>query len=167
MAKALWFLVTVLFAFVAAADRIAVDRQLADRVILDKSGRRLFLLHGAVIIAAYQVSLGGSPDGQKKREGDEKTPEGLYHLDWRNGKSSMFKSLHISYPDSYDRQQARLRSEDPGGMIMIHGQPNYFGWVAPVLQLFDWTDGCIAVSNAEMQEIWDMVPNNTPIEIKL
>jgi murein L,D-transpeptidase YafK len=166
MTRALWLLLITLFDSVAPAYRIAVDRQSVDRVVVDKSERRLLLLHGAQVVATYQVSLGRHPQGRKQREGDERTPEGLYTLDWRNGKSSMFKSLHVSYPGSYDRQQAQLRGDDPGGMIMIHGQPNYFGWVAPVLQLFDWTDGCIAVSNAEMQEIWDMVPNNTPIEIK-
>jgi murein L,D-transpeptidase YafK len=166
MTKAIWLLLVALLASISPADRISVDRQSIDRVVVDKSERRLLLLRGAQVIAAYQVSLGGDPRGHKRREGDEKTPEGFYTLDWRNGKSSMFRSLHVSYPDASDKQQAELRGDDPGGMIMIHGQPNYFGWAGPVLQLFDWTDGCIAVSNAEMQEIWDMVPNNTPIEIR-
>ena len=163
------FLTACVFAALAAflgADRIAADGNPVDRVIVDKSERRLVLMSGTQVVARYPVSLGASPVGDKQREGDERTPEGGYHLDWRNARSGYFRSIHVSYPDADDKADAARRSEDPGGLIMIHGQPNYFGWLAPVLQHFDWTNGCIAVTNAEMQEIWNLVPPNTPIDIR-
>ena len=107
-----------------------------------------------------------APSVDKRQEGDQKTPEGLYSLDWRNPGSGYYKSIHVSYPAPADVSAAAASGVDPGGMIMIHGQPNYFGWLAFLTQRFDWTNGCIAVTNAEMEEIWAMVPNNTPIEIK-
>jgi murein L,D-transpeptidase YafK len=147
------------------ADRIPADVFVANRVIVEKSERRMALLRDAHVLAVYRIALGGDALGQKRREGDQKTPEGFYRLDWRNDKSMAFKSIHISYPDAGQIALAKQHGYDPGGMIMIHGQPNHFGWLGSVTQLFDWTDGCIAVTNAEMQEIWDIVPNNTPIEI--
>lgn len=149
-----------------SATRIPVDLFKADRVVVEKFARRLVLLREGHVMAVYRVSLGGNASGQKRREGDQKTPEGVYRLDWRNGKSMAFKSIHISYPDADQVTLAEQQGYDPGGMIMIHGQPNYLGWAGPFMQLFDWTDGCVAVTNVEMQEIWDMVPNNTPIEIR-
>jgi murein L,D-transpeptidase YafK len=152
--------------FALAATRIPMDVFTADRVVVEKSTRRMALLHDGHVIAVYRVSLGGDALGPKQREGDQKTPEGSYRLDWRNDKSAAFKSIHISYPEADQVTSAQQHGYDSGGMIMIHGQPNYLGWASPVIQLFDWTDGCVAVTNVEMQEIWDMVPNNTPIEIR-
>lgn len=136
-----------------------------DLVLVDKSERRLELSAGGKTVRSYSIALGGSPIGHKRQEGDERTPEGRYLLDWRNARSGYFRSIHISYPNSKDEEFARSLGVKPGGMIMIHGQPNGYSWWGWVLQMLDWTDGCIAVDNAEMAEIWDMVPDGTPIEI--
>lgn len=158
-------------AFVAAALVVsgavpAVAADSADRVVVHKERRLLQLFQGGQVIREYTVALGGNPTGHKRQEGDQRTPEGLYSLDWRNPGSGYYKSIHVSYPAPVDVSAAAANGVDPGGMIMIHGQPNYFGWLAFLTQRFDWTNGCIAVTNAEMEEIWAMVPNNTPIEIK-
>jgi murein L,D-transpeptidase YafK len=158
-------------AFVAAALVVsgavpAVAADSADRVVVHKERRLLQLFQGGQVIREYTVALGGNPTGHKRQEGDQRTPEGLYSLDWRNPGSGYYKSIHVSYPAPADVSAAAANGVDPGGMIMIHGQPNYFGWLAFLTQHFDWTNGCIAVTNAEMEEIWAMVPNNTPIEIK-
>jgi lipoprotein-anchoring transpeptidase ErfK/SrfK len=137
----------------------------ADLVTVDKSERRMQLLRNGQIIASYAIALGDAPEGAKQKEGDERTPEGRYTIDWRNPKSNYFLSLHISYPDAADRARAKAAGVSPGGDIMIHGQPNGYDVAGAVLQKFDWTDGCIAVTNAEMQQIWDAVPDGTPIEI--
>jgi len=137
-----------------------------DSVVVHKERRLLQLLQGGSVLREYPISLGGAPVGHKGREGDQKTPEGHYRLDWRNASSGYYKSIHISYPEPADVKAAAAKGVDPGGMIMIHGQRNYFGWLADLTQMFDWTDGCIAVTNAQMDEIWDLVPENTPIEIK-
>lgn len=138
----------------------------ADRVVVHKERRLLQLFQGDQVIREYTVALGGNPIGHKRQEGDQRTPEGLYSIDWRNPGSGYYKSIHVSYPAPADVSAAAANGVDPGGMIMIYGQPNYFGWLAFLTQRFDWTNGCIAVTNAEMEEIWAMVPNNTPIEIK-
>ncbi|MDO5605213.1 MAG: L,D-transpeptidase family protein [Paracoccus sp. (in: a-proteobacteria)] len=137
----------------------------ADQVIVDKPARRLDLLREGAVIRSYTVSLGFQPQGHKTREGDGRTPEGDYVLDWRNPRSVAHLSLHISYPDATDRAAAAARGEAPGGAIMIHGLLNGWGWLAPLHHLRDWTDGCIAVTNAEMREIWSLVPDGTPIRI--
>lgn len=137
----------------------------ADAVRVEKKLRRIHLLQDGAIRASWPVALGGNPVGHKQQEGDRRTPEGRYVIDWRNPKSSYFLSLHISYPGKADKERARALGVEPGGMIMIHGQPNGTQYAASVLQSFDWTDGCIAVTNEAMQTIWDSVPNGTPIEI--
>jgi len=136
------------------------------RVVVDKSERRLSLLDGERVVATYPVSLGAAPAGHKLEEGDERTPEGLYTLDWRNERSIAFLSLHVSYPSASDQARARAEGVDPGGDIMIHGIVNGLGAVGRLHRLWDWTDGCIALTNAEMQQVWDAVPNGTPIEIR-
>lgn len=123
------------------------------------------LFVGGNVVRSYPVALGRNPVGHKLREGDARTPEGRYFLDWRNTRSGYYRAIHISYPDASDRAAAAARGEDPGGDIMIHGQRNGFGWFAPLLQMTDWTLGCIAVTNQHMAEIWDLVDNGTPIEI--
>jgi murein L,D-transpeptidase YafK len=151
-------------AFGGGASAFAVD--MVDSVVVHKERHLLQLLQGGNVLREYPISLGGDPVGHKGREGDQKTPEGRYLLDWRNASSGYYKSIHISYPEPADIKAAAAKGIDPGGMIMIHGQRNYFGWLADLTQMFDWTDGCIAVTNAQMDEIWDLVPDNTPIEIK-
>jgi murein L,D-transpeptidase YafK len=140
-------------------------RKKVDLVRVEKSQRQLQLVGGGQILRSYAIALGGDPVGHKHREGDERTPEGRYVLDWRNPNSVAHKSIHISYPNADDLAAARARGVDPGGFIMIHGQPNDFGWMAGLLQMVDWTDGCIAVTDSDMDEIWTMVADGTPIEI--
>lgn len=136
-----------------------------DLVRVEKSERRMDLLDGHRVVRSYAVALGANPVGHKQREGDERTPEGAYVLDWRNPASRFHRSIHISYPNAADRMDAEHRGENPGGDIMIHGQPNGWGWWGWLLQYFDWTNGCIAVTDAEMDEIWALVPDGTRIEI--
>lgn len=140
----------------AGADRTVT----ADAVIVNKSERTLQLLRDGAVIASFPVGLGFSPQGDKFQEGDGRTPEGVYVLDARNPQSHYYLSIHISYPDDADRAQAAARGVSPGGDIFIHGTP----WLDNVTGI-DWTDGCIAVSDADMDRIWAMVPDGTPITI--
>lgn len=117
------------------------------------------------IIKQYPVVFGGDPIGHKQQEGDQKTPEGNYILDYRKENSIAYKSLHVSYPNEADKEHARLKGVSPGGAIMIHGQLNGYGWLSLITQYFNWTDGCIAVTDAQMEEIWQRVKLNTPIKI--
>ncbi len=136
-----------------------------DLVRIDKSERRLELLSGEKVVRSYAMALGANPVGHKSSEGDERTPEGHYVLDWRNPGSGYYRSIHISYPNADDVAAAKRAGVDPGGMIMIHGQPNGYGWWSWLMQMFDWTNGCIAVTDEDMAEIWHMVEDGTPIEI--
>ncbi len=137
----------------------------ADRIVVDKSDRQLTLFRDGTPIRVYGISLGGNPLGHKQQEGDEKTPEGDYIIDWRNPNSIAHLSLHISYPNPEDKEKAAARGVSAGGNIMIHGILNGWGWVAGLHRYWDWTNGCIAVTDAEMREIWSLVPNGTPITI--
>ncbi len=138
----------------------------ADQVIVVKSQRSLTLLSHGKVLRSYKVALGGSPVGAKEQQGDHKTPEGHYLLDRRNAKSRFYKSIHVSYPNEQDRQRASQRGVTAGGDIMIHGLPNGFGWLGAAHRARDWTDGCVAVTNAEMDEIWELVPDGTAIDIR-
>lgn len=140
--------------------------QQADAIKVYKGERRMTLLRNGTVIGTYRIALGGNGDGgHKSREGDQKTPEGAYIIDWRNPRSMAHLSLHISYPNSVDQSVADTAGYAPGGNIMIHGLPNGWGVLAPMHHLWDWTDGCIGVSNTEVREIWSKVPNGTPINI--
>jgi murein L,D-transpeptidase YafK len=121
--------------------------------------------HGKVL-KKYKVALGGEPTGPKERQGDHKTPEGVYVLDRRNERSHFYRSLHVSYPNGEDRARAQKAGVDPGGDIVVHGLPNGVGWIGSAHRMRNWTDGCIAVTNEEMDEIWRSVPDGTPIEIR-
>ncbi|MBU2952816.1 L,D-transpeptidase family protein [Marinobacter sp. F3R08] len=134
-------------------------------VVVRKGERRLYLMNGDDIVRSYRISLGDNPKGHKLYQGDERTPEGNYTLDWRNAESDFYKSIHISYPSERDRELASAWGLDPGGSIMIHGLPNDAGDLAFAFTGLDWTDGCIAVTNEEMDEIWQLVSNGTPISI--
>ena len=149
----------------AQARAIAAALPQADHVVVKKSARTLVLLRKGRVIKAYKVSLGREPVGPKEKAGDSKTPEGDYIIDWRNPHSKYHLALHISYPGSQDRNLAERGSYAPGGAIMIHGRPNWTGWIRSLYEDRDWTDGCIAVSNADMDEIWAAVPDGTPITI--
>ena len=138
----------------------------ADEVIVEKSARKLHLLKNGEPIRSFDIALGVAPLGHKEYEGDAKTPEGRYLLDVRNPNSDFFLSMHISYPSPQDRQRAAQRGVDPGGQIMIHGQPNEPTYSEAYYRSQDWTNGCIAVSNSDMIDIWLMTPDGTPIEIR-
>jgi murein L,D-transpeptidase YafK len=138
----------------------------ADRIVIDKSARKLSLLRGGKVLGSYHVSLGGAPLGHKVRQGDERTPEGRYRIDWRNPNSCCYRSLHISYPSTADRARAKKLGVPPGGDIMIHGLVNGQGWLGRWHLFWDWTNGCIAVTNREMREIWDAVPDGTVVDIR-
>ena len=145
-------------------------------VVVDKSDRELRLMSvdatvgttvgDAAVLMRFPVAFGGDPVGHKQREGDGRTPEGRYTLDWRNPNSAFHRSIHVSYPNEADRAAAARRGEDPGGMIMLHGQRNGLGWLSRLTQRFDWTEGCIALRNDDMDHVWDNVPNGTPIVIQ-
>lgn len=138
-----------------------------DRVLVKKSERTMELHKDGAVYRTYRISLGDQPRGHKFQEGDERTPEGNYVLDWRNPNSSFYKSIHVSYPNDLDRTVARSLGVSPGGMIMIHGLPNWLSSprLAEEYRRTDWTDGCIAVGNEEMDEIWRLVRDGTPITI--
>ena len=138
----------------------------ADKVVVLKKERTLQLLSQGKVIKTYKVALGGDPVGAKTRQSDHKTPEGLYVLDSRNAHSQFYKSLHISYPSALDRAAARRNGLSPGGDVFVHGLPNGYGWVGSGHRAKDWTDGCIAVTNQEIDEIWLAVADGTPIEIR-
>jgi murein L,D-transpeptidase YafK len=138
----------------------------ADMVLVVKSQSRLYLIKNDKVLSEYRVAFGANPKGTKKQEGDERTPEGRYILDYKKADSAFYKAIHISYPNEDDKKRAKKLKVNPGGMIMIHGQKNGFGWLSWITQHFNWTDGCIAVSNSEMDEIWEAVSAGTPIEIR-
>jgi murein L,D-transpeptidase YafK len=137
----------------------------ADHVVVIKGARTLTLMRQGKMIKTYKVSLGREPAGPKEKAGDSKTPEGDYLIDGRNPRSKFHLALHISYPSPQDKIHAERGGRAPGGAIMIHGRPNWTGWIRALYEDRDWTDGCIAVSNAEMDEIWSAVPDGTPISI--
>ncbi|HUA14842.1 MAG TPA: L,D-transpeptidase family protein [Verrucomicrobiae bacterium] len=137
-----------------------------DRVLVVKKERKLQLLDRGKVLRTYRIALGGDPVGPKTRQGDHKTPEGVYFLDSRNLHSRFYKSIHISYPNAQDRAAARKAGVSPGGDIFLHGLPNGYRWVGASHRLKDWTDGCIAVTDQEIDEIWNAVPNGTPMEIR-
>ncbi|MGO1282710.1 MAG: L,D-transpeptidase family protein [Psychrobacter sp.] len=136
-----------------------------DKVFVDKSERRLQLLSGDDVIRTYHIALGDSPVGHKQQEGDQRTPVGTYTLDYKNENSIAHRSIHISYPNAADKARAQQLGVSPGGDIMIHGQMNGFGHLASINQKYDWTDGCIAVTDDEMDEIMAAVKIGTTIEI--
>jgi murein L,D-transpeptidase YafK len=138
----------------------------ADKVVVFKGKRLLMLMREGEILSAYRVALGKHPDGRKIKAGDKRTPEGNYILDARNRDSKFHLALHISYPNDSDLVNAHRLGVTPGGDIMIHGLPDQFKKLGRFHRLADWTNGCIAVTNREIEEIWRLVPDGTPIEIK-
>lgn len=137
-----------------------------EKVVVEKSTATLRLIENGRTIREYQVAFGANSIGHKVKEGDERTPEGTYTIDYKKQNSSYYRALHISYPNMEDRKHAERLGVSPGGQIMIHGQRNGFGWLAPIVQKFNWTDGCIALTNREMDEIWALIEIGIPIEIR-
>lgn len=138
----------------------------ADKIVIVKSAHSMTLLSGSKVLKTYRIALGTVPVGPKQVEGDHKTPEGEYVIDAKNPHSQFRLSLHISYPSAADEQRARSMGSQPGGAIMIHGLPKPFAYLGPLHRQTDWTDGCVAVTNAEIEEIWKLVPVGTRVEIR-
>jgi len=145
---------------------VGVELPVADRVLVRKSERRLYLMRGNDVLRAYRIALGLNPGGAKERAGDFRTPEGSYRLTRRNPRSDFFLSIQVSYPNEQDTRNARRNGWEPGGSIMIHGLPNDPRHAPDYYATQDWTDGCIAVTNADMVEIWMMTSDNVRIDIQ-
>lgn len=160
------FLVLSLGSCASQKDKISTENLKADRIIIKKKDRKLVLLAGGQELKSYKVALGGNPIGAKMKEGDGRTPEGLYFIDKHDPNSSFHWSLHISYPSASDRERARRDGVRPGGDIMIHGIKNGLGFIGRLHRFADWTQGCIALTNPEIEEIYKAVPDGTPVEIR-
>ena len=145
---------------------LAIRNGPADNVLIEKKERRLTLIAKGQVLKTYKIALGGNPNGPKERQGDNKTPEGTYIIDSRNRDSRYHLSLHISYPNEKDKKRAKELGVSPGGDIMIHGIKNGFSWVGDLHTEFDWTRGCIAVTDEEIAEIDKLVPNGTIVDIR-
>jgi len=161
-------LIPVICALIACAVMLplcASEIEMADRVLIRKSERKLYLFKENTVLRTMDIALGLVPDGDKEYEGDFRTPEGKYELTKRNAASDFFLSIQISYPNNQDEYAARVRGEDPGGQIMIHGQPNEPKHSDSYYSLTDWTEGCVALSNSDMVDMWLMTSTNTPIHI--
>ena len=159
--KATWLVVAALFIMSSTA-----FAEKADLVRVNKSEAKLYLVKAGTAFAIFPVVFGGQPAGHKQQEGDERTPEGRYVLDYKKENSAFFKAIHVSYPNAADTRHAEQLGVSPGGAIMIHGQKNGLGWLSPIAQLVNWTDGCIALTNRDMQVVWESVDAGTPIEIE-
>ena len=144
----------------------AIQKGSVDRILIEKSTRRLMLISQGEVLKSYKIALGGNPIGPKERQGDNKTPEGTYVIDGRNKDSQFHLSLHISYPNERDKNRAKELGVSPGGDIMIHGIKNGFSWVGDAHTAVDWTKGCIAVTDEEIEEISKLAPNGTIVEIR-
>jgi murein L,D-transpeptidase YafK len=173
-ALAIFLVVGILFGYTKMMAKIgpgtppmmAAPNLQADRIVVSKSDRLMYLLREGRVFKTYPIAMGKHwGQGRKQREGDERTPEGAYTIDWRNPKSKAYLSLHISYPNAEDQRQATQAGYAAGGNVIIHGLPNGWGAIGSLHRWVNWTDGCIGVTNDEMQEIWALVPTNTPIDI--
>ena len=154
----------MLFLLIAVC-ALGADRK-ADLIVIEKANRTLHLYCNGEVIKTYRVALGGNPVGPKRVRGDEKTPEGEYVIDGRYLKSQFHRALHISYPNTADRARAKREGVDPGDAILIHGLPNGAGAIGAAHLVRDWTLGCIAVTNEEIEEIWRLVPDGARVVIK-
>jgi murein L,D-transpeptidase YafK len=165
-------IVATVFAAFAQADSMtglagpAGMLQPVDRIVVHKTGRKMELFREGQLIASYKISLGLSPSGQKQREGDFRTPEGSYRLTRRNAESDFFLAVQVSYPEASDIAIARKNGWAPGGLIMVHGLPNFPKYPRDRYLSSDWTDGCIALSNEDMLDFWLLTGQGTPIEIR-
>ena len=156
------YMVTLVLLLLA---QFALADDAVDLVRVYKSDRTLQLISKGKVAHEFPVALGGNPVGHKKQEGDGRTPEGRYVLDYKKVDSAFYRAVHISYPNAEDIDAARRAGVSPGGQIMIHGQKNGFGWLSGISQRFDWTNGCVALTNAQMDVVWRTVKVGTPIEL--
>jgi murein L,D-transpeptidase YafK len=155
-----------LIALAAPADKSGTTNNPVDRIVIEKSKRTMTLLRQQQEVAVYRVALGRDPIGPKVMQGDNRTPEGLYFVDYKIRKSVYHRALHLTYPNLDDLTRADSLGVSPGSDIMIHGLGKKQLWMGDVQYLFDWTNGCIALTNNEIEEIWDIVPLWTPVEIR-
>ncbi|MFO7704605.1 MAG: L,D-transpeptidase family protein [Halopseudomonas sp.] len=139
---------------------------LVDQLLIHKAERRLEVISDGQVIKEYRISLGRQPLGHKQQQGDQRTPEGIYRIDWRHESPQFNLSLHLDYPNLKDRAAAYKRSVDPGSMIMIHGTPTNAPYPEWFFKGLDWTDGCVALSNTDMRTLWELVPDGTLVEIR-
>jgi tetratricopeptide (TPR) repeat protein len=144
----------------------ATRKRSVDRIVIEKKERRLMLISKGEVLKTYKIALGGNPDGPKERQGDNKTPEGTYVIDSKNKNSHYHQALHVSYPNERDKKRAKELGVSPGGDIMIHGLTAGFSWVGDSHSDIDWTKGCIAVTDEEIEEIYKLVPLTTVVEIR-
>jgi murein L,D-transpeptidase YafK len=167
--KILWFASVLILTSmsIGVASRLAAQAATkVDRIVVEKSKLTLKLMDGTKTLKTYKVALGGQPVGAKDRQGDHKTPEGIYSVDAKNPNSQFYKALHISYPNQTDRAHARKLGVSAGGDVEIHGLGSKWGWLGAKHRLTDWTDGCIAVTNEEIDEIYPLIKVGTPVEIR-
>lgn len=165
-AIALLLLIAVVVLFVASRETPLPRDVVADRIVVDKSDRTLSLISGTRVLKTYHVTFGRRPQGRKEFEGDDRTPEGHYVIDRRNVNSKYHLALHVSYPNADDLRRARAAGRSAGGDIMIHGMRRGFGWIGALHRAVNWTHGCIAVTDGEVDEIGRAVRDGTPIEIR-
>ncbi len=158
-------LILAVFLSVSVPSWKAAETKSADRIIVEKSARTMKLMRGDEVLKTYKVALSREPVGAKERAGDHRVPEGEYVIDSKNSHTRFHLALHISYPNATDRERARKLGVSPGGNIEIHGLDNKYAWVGALHREMDWTDGCIAVTNSEIEEIWPLVSVGTPVEI--
>ena len=137
-----------------------------DRIVIEKSARTLSIFANGKKLKTYRIALGRNPVGAKQQEGDKKTPEGIYKIDGRNAQSSFHLALHVSYPSDEDKMRAAVRGVSAGYDIMIHGIQNGLGWIGALHRLSNWTIGCIAVTDEEIEELWRVTPDGTTVEIR-
>lgn len=158
--------IVLLAAFSAEAGQSLPPGTRAELLVVEKSKRQLTLFVEGKVLKVYKIALGKQPKGRKECEGDQKTPEGLYFIDYHKRDSNYHRALHISYPNKDDIERARKQGVHAGNSIMIHGIRKGWEWIGEVHQMWDWTEGCIAVTNEEIEELWRVVPDGTLIEIK-
>jgi murein L,D-transpeptidase YafK len=159
-------LVIIVSAFVALhSSQVVVIDGPADRIVVNKQAHTLTLFRQGKILKTYRVALGRGGPGQKSQAGDNRVPEGVYRIVGRNPHSAFHRALRVGYPTAEQVRDAKARGVDPGGDIMVHGIKNGLGWLGSLQQRVDWTKGCIAVTDSEIEEIWRLVPDGTPIEI--
>lgn len=158
-------IIRILFVLLLAYSQVSFAQKTIDLVRVIKSKHKLLLLSKNRVIREYKIALGKNPQGHKHQEGDGKTPEGIYVLDYKRSDSAFYKAIHISYPSNKDIAFAKLHNINPGKQVMIHGQKNGLGWLEFITQKFDWTNGCIALSDNDMNELWNLIEVDTKIEI--
>jgi len=164
-----WLLALFCLSFITVSQASAVETlngKVIEKVLVLKSAHQLQLIMDGKPVKTYRISLGKNPRGPKLMEGDKRTPEGFYWIDWRKTSNNFNLAMHISYPNITDSARARREGVAPGGMIMIHGTPDTEDTPEDLFHTLDWTDGCVAMRNRDMREVWNLVPDGTMIEIR-